>query len=166
MPRVRRAAHAPKRYEQRLRHGLLWLDMLSAFHVRGSWRRSANRLLREAYVLGLVDTLGSAERAAAFASSVFDASETMRLALDEPSPLGIPDAVGSVELEVAHAGSVVGRLAAVDPGGQWAWEDVAKRVVAAVGEDVMRAVVLEELEDEDAPAAAWPRRLAEVVGEG
>jgi glycosyltransferase involved in cell wall biosynthesis len=134
---------------------LLRLD--AAVNVRGRWRRRANRLFRKAYLLGIADTLGSPERVAAFAASMFDSVEPIRVSLDEPSPFGLPSLLGAIELEVARNGSVLGRIAAIDPGGQWDWTSVTERVVDSIGGDTRQAVVLEELGRIDANG---PRALS------
>ena len=144
--RVRRACEDPEGYERWIRRRLPLLDLVASLHVRAPWRRGANRLLRNAYVLGLVDALGTVERVTAFAASMFESVETMRVSLDEPSPFGIPSTLGSMELELSHSGTVTARLVAVTPGDQWDWHTVTQRVVSSVGWEIREAVVREELE--------------------
>jgi glycosyltransferase involved in cell wall biosynthesis len=146
--RVRQACDDPAAYAKRLRSRLPRLDRFAALHMRGPWRRGANLLLREAYVLGLVDALETTDAVTAFAASIFDSAEAMRVTLDEPSPLGIPSAPGSVEIELAlaRAGVVSARVVALDPGGQWDWHSVTSRVVSKVGWEIRDAVVREELD--------------------
>jgi glycosyltransferase involved in cell wall biosynthesis len=154
------AVRQPARYDRMVRARLPLLDLLESLHLRARWRRQANLLFREAYVLGLVDALGSAERVNALAASIFQAVETMRVSLDDPSPLGIPAKPGAIELEVASGDSVLGRILAIDPGGQWDWEKVTQRVIGTVGDAARQAAVVHELE-----ALSTPWSLAEVRGE-
>jgi glycosyltransferase involved in cell wall biosynthesis len=156
----RQALRASKNSTHRNRSLVLQAPLLkleATLHLRGRWRRRANRLFRKAYVLGLADALGSPERVAAFAASMFDSVENIRVSLDEPSPFGLPSLLGSVELEVVRNGSVLGRVAAIDPGGQWDWHSVTQRVVGSIGGDVRQAVVLEEL---SRIGASGPRTLS------
>jgi glycosyltransferase involved in cell wall biosynthesis len=157
------AAEDPARYERRTEAGLPRLDVLAGLHLRGRWRRSASHLLRRAYVLGLVDALGTAERVNALASTIFDSVETLRVTLDDANPVGIPQALGSLELEIATAGSVLGKVSAVDPGGQWDWQAVTTRVVDRAGSHAREAFVLEELERAGTAhlsAKPWPGKQA------
>jgi glycosyltransferase involved in cell wall biosynthesis len=132
------------------------LRLGAALHLRGRWRRRANRLFRRAYLLGIADALGAPERVAAFAASMFESVETIRVSLDERSPFGLQSLPGAIELELVQNDSVVGRVPAIDPGGQWDWRSVADRVVASVGDDVRRKVVLDALSE---LGATGPRRL-------
>jgi hypothetical protein len=161
---VERAAENPARYGRRTEARVPRLDVLAGLHLRGRWRRSASYLLRRAYVLGLADALTTAERVNALAATIFDSVETLRVSLDDANPVGIPQALGSLELEIATAGSVLAKVSAVDPGGQWDWPAVTTRVVDKAGKHAREAFVIAELE-RAGPArlvpGAWPgKRVA------
>jgi GT2 family glycosyltransferase len=154
----------PERFERRIRRRLPLLSLLAALHLRGAWRRCAYGLLREEYLLGLVDALGSAEQVAALAASVFDVTASAtRVSLDEPRPRRGDGSLGSVELELVRAGAPVARIVAMNPGDQWDWEVVAERVVSRVGDDLREAVLLEELERPARLGRSSARRLEESI---
>ena len=154
--RVRLACEDPGRAERRIRSRLRRLDLVAALHLRRRWRRQARRLFREAYVLGLADELGSSAGVTRIASSIFRQGEVTRVSLDAPDPLGFATSPTSAELEVVTAGSIVGRVVAVDPGAQWDWLNVTERVVGAVGDEAREAAVLAALD-----RVGGPRLLSE-----
>ncbi len=129
-------------------------DRLEQLGMRSSWRRLARRLIREAYVLGLKDVVPAAEQFFALVAPVWNASaERVAWKLDHAGLVAVPP-VGSVELAVEYGGEAVGRVVAVDPGGQWEWRSVAERVAGDTVHPARVAHLCEYLSLREAESAA------------
>jgi GT2 family glycosyltransferase len=120
------------------------LAVLEALNLRGRWRRLANSLLQDAYVLGLRDELPAQELSrlmATWAESV----DILPLELLDDAGLEVPDSPAALELALRVNGRPAGQVTAFEAGGRWNLEQVRRRVARRAGRSVREALVLEEL---------------------
>ena len=133
------------------RYGLPLARLWEATRLRRYWGRIVNRMVGNAYALGLLDELGSADGFSTFVASIWDESvEIVPFDLDSPGPLVVPTA-GSVELATRFGStSAFGSVIPSGPGEDWDWHVVAERVLGRVYESARQAEIFERLAHEDA----------------
>ena len=101
--------------------------------------RIANRLVGEAYALGLRDACASLDRLDELARGP-QAGEAVPVALERgDGPPEIPEGTAPRDLSIRLAGAELARVTALGPGEQWDWERVTERVVDAALDPFRRA---------------------------
>ena len=163
LPLASYIAGQPAVAEKRLQRLAPLADRLERLGLRRSWSRVTRRALRDAYVLGIRDAVPNAEDFFALVAPVWmDSVQKVPVDLGEVGRPVIPP-VGSIELAVSIHGTPLGRVVAVDPGGQWDWLEVSRRIATAVSGGAQLAEVQEQL----APSGATSsRRLMRVRERG
>jgi GT2 family glycosyltransferase len=137
-------------HDDRLRSGAVLaarrrtLDTLEALHLRARWRRLANSLLRDAYVLGLRDELSPSELSRLMAGAWAEPVEIVPVELLGGAGLELPRAAGPIELALRVAGRPAGQLAAFDDG-PWSLERLCGHVAQGAGGSIREALALEQL---------------------
>jgi hypothetical protein len=120
--------------------------LLAAARLRRKWGLLVDRMLVNAYVLGLLDAFGTAEAFGAFVGSVWERSViSLPIRLGHFGPAPLPRA-GSLELFIESGRARSASIPATRPGGDWEWEKVADQLVDRVADSTLASYVLEKLE--------------------
>ncbi len=114
------------------------LGVLRRLALRRRWLHLANRLLRNAYKLGLEDALPR-ERLLELVGPEPVRRAGVPVSLGEEGPLLLPPGAASLELDVEHAGTTLGRILPVDPEGQWDWAALTERVARELADPFRNA---------------------------
>ena len=140
-PRALLAYRHPEATEHAARMALPLLAALEALRLRGRWHALAQALRRHAYVLGLTDVLSTPEEFLTFVAPIWRESvEAISVSLDRFDPIAVGPGGGSIELALTYGDTSLARLVALDPTGQWDWDDITARVSDLA--DVIRPAVL------------------------
>jgi glycosyltransferase involved in cell wall biosynthesis len=112
------------------------MNVLEAANLRGRWFNWANRLLFDAYTLGVVEALGTVAATREFLepARVPESITSAFLALDVAAPFELPTAAGAVELATGAHGRSWAEVRAVPPGGHWDWDALVDRLAFAAGD--------------------------------
>jgi GT2 family glycosyltransferase len=119
----------PPTSEERVEQGVATAERLERLRLRTRWRRQALDVLRDAYVLGLRDELGSAD-ALRDVLATAPPPHRVELSLDGGPPPELP-ALGQVEFALRDGGETIGRVVPVPAGRQWDWAAAANHTVEA-----------------------------------
>lgn len=156
LPLARFVAEGRQPRPGRVAAGLPLLAALERLKRRRRWHILVHRLLAEQYVRGLWDATGGEAGLADLAEAVRAARETVVVDLEAPdAPLSV-GGVRAVDLDVRCGPLPVAHVAALEPGGQWDWDEVTRRALRALWEPSRRVLLLRSLglpdDAEHAPA--------------
>jgi len=129
--------------EEGLRRGIARAHRLERVGLRTRWRRQVFELLRNSYVLGVRDELGSAEEFAALLARAAPNHE-IAVPLDGQEPPGVPP-LGQVEFVLQDSGRAIARVVPISPGRQWDWTEALERMSNSSFEPLSRALFRREL---------------------
>jgi glycosyltransferase involved in cell wall biosynthesis len=106
---------------------------LEILGLRRRWIQVVDLLLAHAYFLGAVEALGSVERLERFVAPVTDGSlvDTLEVVLGTQGCLEVPRMAGAIDLVVRPTGGPPVRIPALELEGQWDWEAIEERLLAA-----------------------------------
>jgi hypothetical protein len=120
-----------ERAEQLTPLGLVALDHLEALKLPRAWSRLFRALWTQAYITGLKDALPTRAEFQTFLGAVprNDSLDTLSVTIDRPSRLRLPSRQAALDVSVAWNGEHIARVPATEPGEQWSWDSLARRVV-------------------------------------
>jgi glycosyltransferase involved in cell wall biosynthesis len=142
----------PAATEEGVRRGLVRAERLERLRLRTRWRRQATTVLRDAYVLGLRDELGSDD---AFQDLLASAPppHQVDLRLDGAgAPPALPS-LGSVKFVLRDRGEAIARVSPIPPGRQWDWREAVEHTAAACFGPLSLALFRWELDSSQSPGA-------------
>ena len=144
----------PDTSESLARRGPARAAILEHLRLRQRWRRLVDRLLANAYALGLEDAFPSREGFLGFMASTWEEPvDVARVALDGSLPVELPAGTTPVELAAEYGGISLGWLHPVEPGHQWEWEAVAHHIGFSLGENIRRVVLTDRIAGDNEPLA-------------
>jgi GT2 family glycosyltransferase len=133
---------------------------LETLRLRRRWRRQVTAALRDAYVLGVRDELGSD---GGFDALVAAAPPPARvpIRLDGESVPDLPT-LGQLEFDLQERGETITRVSPMPPGRQWDWAEAIERIALASAPELSAVLFRRELDAEIKAATAQKERLSRV----
>jgi GT2 family glycosyltransferase len=150
----------PRPSKGALRRRVALAKRFETLRLRRRWRRQVTAALRDAYVLGVRDELGSGHALSALVAAA-------------PPPVRVPirldgrnvpnlAALGQLEFELQEHGKTIARVSPIAPGRQWDWAEAIDRIAHASAAELGAVLFRRELDAEIKAADAHEGRLSRV----
>jgi GT2 family glycosyltransferase len=141
--RILRAYRHPRAADAAAGAARAALPLLEGLGMRATWRALAFDVMRQSFLAGVVETMPSEEALLELVGGWRDELPALEYELGGPFPPPAPT-TAAADLFLTTRGRSVVSIAPVDPGQQWQWADVARRL-AAHGDLLQVAEVRAEL---------------------